>query len=213
MNRSKNLNTSNIKSTKPSISINTRSSNNSVVPVPSRSGTPSENRPGSSDSRRAQQQRRSTPTFGGPRGGQASCVIPQSSPCSEPKYQQAPLALREQASNASILTVSSESSVYTVGSEKSGITPLKHPAQAARNAAAARGRERTEEIRRAEDAKRQRERDASKERLERDRLEAQTIHARQDPDHEWFMNEAERVSKERAKDRGKRMRPEDRLRH
>lgn len=206
MNRSKNVKASNIKSAKPSSSISTIPSNNSIVP---RTGTPSEGRTG-----RPQQQRRNTPTFGVHRGGQTPGGFPPS--YSEQNYQQAPLALREQPSKSSMLTGSSESSVCTVASENNG-TGLMHPVQAARNAAAAQARARSEErrraenaVRRAEDVQRQRERDASRERVERLREEAQLVHARQDPDQDWFVKRAKEISDGRASDRGKRMKLEDR---
>ncbi|KAH8769040.1 hypothetical protein F5883DRAFT_553365 [Diaporthe sp. PMI_573] len=198
MNRPKNVKASSIKSAKSSSSISTISSNSIV----SHTGTPSEGRTG-----RPQQQRRNTPTFGAHRGGQTPGGFPPSH--SEQNYQQAPLALRKQPSNSSTRTGSSDSSVYTVASENNG-TALIHPVQAARNAAAAQARARSEEKRRAEDVQRQRERDASRERVERLREEAQLVHARQDPDQDWFVERAKEISDHRANDRGKRMKPQDR---
>ena len=213
MNRPKNVKASSITSAKSSSSISTISSNSIV----SRTGTPSEGRTG-----RPRQQRRNTPTFGAHRGGQTPGGFPPSH--SEQNYQQAPLALRDQPSNSSTRTGSSDSSVYTVASENNG-TALIHPVQAARNAAAAQARARSEEkrraeaalarelseeLRRAEDVQRQRERDASRERVERLREEAQLVHARQDPDQDWFVERAKEISDHRANDRGKRMKPQDR---
>ena len=214
MNHPKNLKTGSIKSTKSSTSTSTRSSQISIISGPPSGASPSEIRPGSSDRPRAQHQWRDTVTFGGTARG----PLPDNSPpasrpfSSEHKHQHAPVTLREQASKSSIRTTSSGASVRTVASENNGVTALTHPAQGAKNAVAARAKELSEERWRVENAKRQRERDESRERVEKVRLEAQMVHARRDPDQDWFVKEAEKVSYERSKDRGKRMRPEDRQR-
>lgn len=206
MNRPK---TNSIKSKKSLGSTSTRSGKSSVVSGTSYSGYASEIPPVSSDKRRPQQQKRETATFGGGAGGPSSDDLP---PYSEPNYQQTQSTLREQTSKASIQTRSSGNSVYTVASDSNLATALTHPAQAPKNAAAARAREQSQERRRVEDAKRQKERDASRERFERLALQAQTEIAKQDPDQNFFVERAERISWERAQDRGKRRRPEDRQR-
>lgn len=206
MNRSKNAKTPSIKSTKSSSSTSTRYSKSSLASGASYSGYPSEIPSGSSDNRRAQQQRRVTATFGGGVGPSSGDVPHYSEPNSRPS------SLREQASKASILTGSSENSVYTVASETNGGTVLKHSVQGAKDAAANRAREQSQERRRLEDAQRQRERDASRERVQRLVEDAQQITVKGDSDKERFLRDAGRISRERAKDRGKRMRPEDRQR-
>ena len=211
----KNPKASSIKSARSCQSTSTRSSNSSMLSGESRSGNPSEIRYGSPDRGRAQRKRRETATFGGGAGGPSSHDFPpaaQSPYHSEQNCQQAPSTLREQASKASIHTGSSGTSVNTAASENNGATALTHPAFGAKNAAAARAREQSEEIRRVKDAERQRERDASRERCEKNRLEAQKITVKGKPDEEWWVREAERISSERLKDRGKRVRPEDRQR-
>lgn len=213
--QSKNPKASSIKAARSSQSTGTRSSNSSIVSGASRSGNTSEIQSGTPARGRAQQQRRETVTIGGGVSGLPShnaTPVPKSSYRSEQSYQQTPSTLREQSSKASILTESSGTSVRTAASENNGATALTHPAQGGKIAAAARAREQSEERRRVKDAERQRERDASRERFEKNRLEAQKITLKGNPEEEWWVREAERISSERLKDRGKRVRPEDRER-